>query len=164
MRLTTKGRFAVTAMMDLALHDQHEEQPISLASICERQDISLSYMEQLFSRLRRNGLVKSVRGPGGGYHLGRHMSRISIIDIIHAVDEHLDATQCNGNGDCQNQSQCMTHDLWSDLNKKMLDYLSSVSLGDMVARHASKEGGISAVRTPPRRARARVSSPSLAPS
>ncbi|MCL2021002.1 MAG: Rrf2 family transcriptional regulator [Betaproteobacteria bacterium] len=165
MRLTTKGRFAVTAMMDLALHDQREEQPVSLASICERQDISLSYMEQLFSRLRRNGLVTSIRGPGGGYHLGRHMSRITVIDIIQAVDEHLDATLCNGNGDCQNNSRCMTHDLWSDLNKKMLDYLASVSLGDLVARHTSREGWVPAAQTPPRRARARVktSSPSLVP-
>jgi len=157
MRLTTKGRFAVTAMMDLALHDRHEDQPISLASICERQGISLSYMEQLFSRLRRNGLVTSTRGPGGGYHLGRPLTHISIIDIIQAVDERLDATLCNGNGDCHNQNQCMTHDLWSDLNKKMLDYLASVSLGDLVARHASKEGGwLPFTETLPRRARART--------
>ncbi|MCL2074997.1 MAG: Rrf2 family transcriptional regulator [Betaproteobacteria bacterium] len=162
MRLTTKGRFAVTAMMDLALHDNHKDQPISLASICERQDISLSYMEQLFSRLRRSGLVTSIRGPGGGYHLGRHMSRISIIEIIWAVDEHMDATLCKGGENCQNQNRCLTHDLWSDLNKKMLDYLGSVSLGDLVARYASRGGFIPTIKMPPRRARAKAASRSSA--
>ncbi|MDR2637593.1 MAG: Rrf2 family transcriptional regulator [Zoogloeaceae bacterium] len=156
MRLTTKGRFAVTAMMDLALRDRHVERPISLISICERQGISLSYMEQLFSRLRRNGLVTSIRGPGGGYHLARPMTDISVVDIIQAVDEHLDATLCGGSEDCQGQNRCMTHDLWHDLNRQMLSYLGSVSLGDLVAHYANKQGGLPTVEEKPRRAKAKI--------
>ena len=136
MRLTTKGRFAVTAMLDLALHES--DKPVTLASISERQGISLSYLEQLFSRLRRNGLVKSVRGPGGGYKLARNQSDISVSHIISAVDELIDATQCGGQENCHGDRRCMTHDLWASLNGKILEYLSGVSLSDLVA--SQREG------------------------
>ncbi|MCB5184843.1 Fe-S cluster assembly transcriptional regulator IscR [Methylobacillus gramineus] len=136
MRLTTKGRFAVTAMLDLALNE--EEKPVTLAGISERQGISLSYLEQLFSRLRRNGLVKSVRGPGGGYRLAKKHAEISVSDIITAVDELIDATQCGGKENCHEGKPCMTHDLWSSLNNKILEYLSGVALADLVA--AQREG------------------------
>lgn len=136
MRLTTKGRFAVTAMLDLALNE--EEKPVTLAGISERQGISLSYLEQLFSRLRRNGLVKSVRGPGGGYRLAKLHHDISVSDIITAVDELIDATQCGGKENCHEGKPCMTHDLWSSLNNKILEYLSGVALSDLVA--SQREG------------------------
>lgn len=136
MRLTTKGRFAVTAMLDLALNE--EEKPVTLAGISERQGISLSYLEQLFSRLRRNGLVKSVRGPGGGYRLAKQHHDISVSDIITAVDELIDATQCGGKENCHEGKPCMTHDLWSSLNNKILEYLSGVALSDLVA--SQREG------------------------
>jgi Rrf2 family iron-sulfur cluster assembly transcriptional regulator len=137
MRLTTKGRFAVTAMIDLALN-QHGG-PVTLAGISERQKISLSYLEQLFGKLRRHNIVSSVRGPGGGYCLAKDMQSISVAAIIDAVDESLDATLCGGKGDCMpDKSECMTHDLWTNLNKKMFEYLSSVSLADLVAQ---QEGG-----------------------
>lgn len=139
MRLTTKGRFAVTAMMDLALREQGS--PVALAGISERQGISLSYLEQLFGKLRRYALVESVRGPGGGYRLARPMTEISVADIIHAVDEHLDATQCGGHENCHEDQRCMTHDLWTTLNRKMYDYLASVSLGDLVRQHQAKAQG-----------------------
>lgn len=131
MRLTTKGRFAVTAMLDLAMHE--DGKPVTLAGISERQAISLSYLEQLFSRLRRNGLVKSVRGPGGGYRLAKASNEVSVSQIISAVDELIDATQCGGQENCRDERRCMTHDLWSSLNDKILDYLSGVSLADLVA-------------------------------
>lgn len=131
MRLTTKGRFAVTAMIDLALR-QHGG-PVTLAGISERQKISLSYLEQLFGRLRRHTLVESVRGPGGGYCLAKSAEAISVADIIYAVDEPLDATMCGGRGDCHGTEQpCMTHQLWSSLTEKMLEYLSAVSLAELV--------------------------------
>jgi Rrf2 family iron-sulfur cluster assembly transcriptional regulator len=130
MRLTTKGRFAVTAMIDLGLR-QHNG-PVTLASISQRQDISLSYLEQLFGKLRRHELVASTRGPGGGYTMGRPMSDISVADVIYAVDEPLDATQCGGKENCDNDQRCMTHDLWSNLNRVMVDYLDSVSLQQLV--------------------------------
>jgi Rrf2 family transcriptional regulator, iron-sulfur cluster assembly transcription factor len=130
MRLTTKGRFAVTAMLDLAL--QGVNKPITLAAISERQGISLSYLEQLFSRLRRSGLVKSVRGPGGGYLLASQASAISIAEIISAVDEQIDATQCGGNENCKDDGLCMTHKLWVSLNTKILEYLSEVSLQNLM--------------------------------
>jgi Rrf2 family transcriptional regulator, iron-sulfur cluster assembly transcription factor len=136
MRLTTKGRFAVTAMLDLALQD--EDKPVTLAGISERQGISLSYLEQLFSRLRRNGLVKSVRGPGGGYRVARDTRSISVSEIIAAVDELIDATQCGGKENCHDDRRCMTHDLWASLNTKILEYLSGVSLADLVA--SQREG------------------------
>ncbi len=130
MRLTTKGRFAVTAMIDLALRGI--DSPVTLASISEKQRISLSYLEQLFGKLRRYKLVESVRGPGGGYCLARPMEQISVADIIRAVDEQLDATQCGGRENCHEEHRCMTHDLWSTLNSKMYEYLSSVSLSSLV--------------------------------
>lgn len=133
MRLTTKGRFAVTAMIDLALR-QHEG-PVTLAGISERQKISLSYLEQLFGKLRRHQLVSSVRGPGGGYCLTRPLNAISVAEIIHAVDESLDATECGGNDPCKERTEpCMTHKLWSSLTAKMFEYLGSVSLADLVAQ------------------------------
>ncbi len=130
MRLTTKGRFAVTAMIDLALHS--DQGPVTLAGISERQRISLSYLEQLFGKLRRNKLVSSVHGPGGGYHLVRPMSKVSVADIILAVDEPIDATQCKGKENCHNDQRCMTHDLWTNLNTKIRDYLSLVTLEQLV--------------------------------
>ncbi|MDP2153416.1 MAG: Rrf2 family transcriptional regulator [Methylotenera sp.] len=140
MRLTTKGRFAVTAMLDLAINetkDAPETKPVTLAGISERQDISLSYLEQLFSRLRRQGLVKSIRGPGGGYNLAKKYADISVAEIINAVDEQIDATQCGGHENCRDEGRCMTHDLWSSLNTKILEYLAGVTLADMVASQQS---------------------------
>lgn len=139
MRLTTKGRFAVTAMVDLALRG--DEGPVALAGISERQQISLSYLEQLFGKLRRHRLVDSVRGPGGGYCIARPLDQVSVADIIRAVDEPLDATQCGGRENCIEEHRCMTHDLWATLNVKMYDYLSSVSLGDLVAKQKLKAAG-----------------------
>lgn len=131
MRLTTKGRFAVTAMIDLALR-QHNG-PVTLAGISERQNISLSYLEQLFGKLRRHKLVSSVRGPGGGYCLAQPLDTISVADIIVAVDEPLDTTQCGGQGNCHGEDKhCMTHELWTNLNRKMFEYLASVTLDTLV--------------------------------
>ena len=130
MRLTTKGRFAVTAMIDLA--QRQSNGPVTLAGISERQKISLSYLEQLFGKLRRHHIVASVRGPGGGYRLARGMNEVSVADIIAAVDEPLDATNCGGRENCQDEQRCMTHDLWTNLNKRMHEYLASVSLFDLV--------------------------------
>ncbi len=137
MRLTTKGRFAVTAMIDLGLR-QHSG-PITLATISERQNISLSYLEQLFGKLRRHELVTSVRGPGGGYTLGRLARHITVADIVLAVDEPLDSTQCGGLGNCNvgrngRSGTCMTHELWSALNRKVVDFLDSVALQDLIDR------------------------------
>ena len=139
MRLTTKGRFAVTAMIDLALRG--EDGPVALASISERQKISLSYLEQLFGKLRRYKLVDSVRGPGGGYCIARPLNQVTVADIIRAVDEQLDATQCGGRENCHDEHRCMTHDLWSTLNSKMYDYLASVSLAELVSRQKVKTLG-----------------------
>jgi Rrf2 family iron-sulfur cluster assembly transcriptional regulator len=130
MRLTTKGRFAVTAMIDLALR-QHGG-PVTLAGIAERQKISLSYLEQLFGKLRRNHLVASTRGPGGGYTLAKALADVSVADIISAVDEPLDATSCGGRGNCHDEHPCMTHHLWTSLNERMYEYLHSVNLEDLV--------------------------------
>ncbi len=131
MRLTTKGRFAVTAMIDLALRQQGG--PVTLAGISERQKISLSYLEQLFGKLRRHQLVASVRGPGGGYNLAKSLETVTVADIIHAVDEPLDATMCGGKGNCHDgMNPCMTHELWMNLNDKMFEYLDSVTLADLV--------------------------------
>lgn len=137
MRLTTKGRFAVTAMIDLALR-QHNG-PVTLAGISQRQKISLSYLEQLFGKLRRHDLVESTRGPGGGYSLARPAREISVSNIIFAVDEPLDATQCGGKQDCQDDGPCMTHELWSTLNKRMIEYLDSVSLQDLVEQQRGRD-------------------------
>ncbi|MBL8482848.1 MAG: Fe-S cluster assembly transcriptional regulator IscR [Rhodocyclaceae bacterium] len=136
MRLTTKGRFAVTAMIDLALREEHG--PVTLAAISDRQKISLSYLEQLFGKLRRHNLVASVRGPGGGYSLARASSKISVANIITAVDEPLDATQCGGKENCQDEHRCMTHELWTNLNRRMYEYLDSVNLADLVAQQRAK--------------------------
>ena len=136
MRLTTKGRFAVTAMVDLAMRQNRS--PVTLAAISERQRISLSYLEQLFGKLRRAKLVSSVRGPGGGYNLALAPQGISVADIVTAVDEPLDATQCGGKENCHDDKRCMTHDLWATLNQKMHEYLSSVSLADLVAHQQGR--------------------------
>lgn len=130
MRLTTKGRFAVTAILDLALNET--DKPVTLADISERQSISLSYLEQLFSRLRREGIVKSIRGPGGGYHLAKKYHDITVKAIITAVDEEIDATQCSGKENCHEGGRCITHDLWASLNHKILEYLESLTLAHLV--------------------------------
>ena len=165
MRLTTKGRFAVTAMLDLALNEVKDSEakgseigrPVTLAGISERQAISLSYLEQLFSRLRRQGLVTSVRGPGGGYRVAKAHSDISVSNIITAVDELIDATQCGGKEDCHDEGRCMTHDLWASLNNKILDYLSGVSLAELVENKRQNDAGkgdgkISEINFTPRKA------------
>lgn len=139
MRLTTKGRFAVTAMIDLALRSS--DGPVTLAGISERQKISLSYLEQLFGKLRRYSLVDSVRGPGGGYCLARPGGQITVADIVRAVDEQLDATQCGGKENCKDEERCMTHELWATLNMKMYEYLTSVTLADLADKQLMKVGG-----------------------
>ena len=139
MRLTTKGRFAVTAMIDLALRSG--DGPVTLAGISERQKISLSYLEQLFGKLRRHSLVDSVRGPGGGYCLARPAKTITVADVVRAVDEQLDATQCGGRENCRDEERCMTHELWTTLNFKMYEYLTSVTLSDLVDSQLKKLGG-----------------------
>ena len=147
MRLTTKGRFAVTAMVDLAMRGG--KGPVTLAAISERQKISLSYLEQLFGKLRRKNLVESVRGPGGGYYLARAANTISAADIIQAVDEALDATSCGGKGDCFDESPCITHNLWMGLNEKIFDYLESVNLQQLVdgcAKHSREAAPVSLER------------------
>jgi Rrf2 family transcriptional regulator, iron-sulfur cluster assembly transcription factor len=136
MRLTTKGRFAVTAMVDLAMRQNRG--PVTLAAISERQHISLSYLEQLFGKLRRAKLVSSVRGPGGGYNLAQPPQQITVAQIVTAVDEPLDATQCGGKENCHDDRRCMTHDLWATLNDKMYEYLDSVKLSDLVAQQSSR--------------------------
>ena len=134
MRLTTKGRFAVTAMMDLAMH--HGDGPVTLAEISGRQKISLSYLEQLFGKLRRHHLVQSVRGPGGGYCLAKETGNVTVAEIILAVDEPIDATQCGGKENCRDEQKCLTHDLWAALNQRIFDYLES---------HNAKEAGLAQV-------------------
>jgi Rrf2 family iron-sulfur cluster assembly transcriptional regulator len=150
MRLTTKGRFAVTAMIDLALRSNNG--PVALAAISARQQISLSYLEQLFGKLRRHELVESTRGPGGGYSLGRKIELITVADIIVAVDEPIDATGCAGKENCMGDDagRCMTHDLWASLNQKMIEYLNSVSLKKLVEDQLVK--GVSIEETPIKRA------------
>ena len=143
MRLTTKGRFAVTAMMDLALRDSSG--PVTLAEISSRQKISLSYLEQLFGKLRRRELVDSVRGPGGGYRLARDTARISVAEIILAVDEPIDATQCAGKENCRDEQKCLTHDLWATLNDRIFEYLEGVSLRQLVDNHRARENSVTTV-------------------
>ncbi len=143
MRLTTKGRFAVTAMIDLAIRGGNG--PVTLAGISERQKISLSYLEQLFGKLRKNNVVASVRGPGGGYCLARPANKIAIVDIIIAVDEPLDATNCNTLGNCQDGKPCLTHDLWFGLNEKIHEYLAGVNLQQLVDGQARSNSGVSSV-------------------
>src|SRR5690554_5030877 len=132
MRLTTKGRYAVTAMLDLSLHGN--DGPVSLSDISQRQDISLAYLEQLFAKLRRKKLVNSVRGPGGGYRLGRQDHDIHVAEIIEAVSESLDSTRCQGKGDCLNGDTCLTHYLWEELSSEIHGFLSRISLADLMAR------------------------------
>ena len=137
MRLTTKGRFAVTAMIDLALRQNNG--PVTLAAISQRQQISLSYLEQLFGKLRRHNLVESTRGPGGGYTLGRKANEISVADIILSVDEPIDATHCSGKENCLGETgRCMTHELWTSLNQRMIDFLNSVNLQKLVDDQLAK--------------------------
>jgi Rrf2 family iron-sulfur cluster assembly transcriptional regulator len=137
MRLTTKGRFAVTAMIDLAMNDR--EGPVTLAEISQRQQISLSYLEQLFGKLRRRGLVSSVRGPGGGYTVARKPDELSVAEVIRAVDEPIDATQCGGMENCRGERKCLTHDLWASLNDKIFEYLNGVTLGQLVVKAQAEE-------------------------
>ena len=137
MKLTTKGRYAVTAMLDLALHQG--QGPINLSEISSRQGISLSYLEQLFSRLRKGGLVLSSRGPGGGYSLGRASTDISVSDVISAVDETVDATRCHGKKNCHGEDRCLTHDLWEELSQQIIGFLSNISLASLVERGSVKQ-------------------------
>jgi Rrf2 family iron-sulfur cluster assembly transcriptional regulator len=159
MRLTTKGRFAVTAMIDLGM--QHGDGPVTLAEISQRQKISLSYLEQLFAKLRRRALVDSVRGPGGGYRLARDMMQVSVAEIIFAVDEPIDATKCGGKENCQDDKKCMTHDLWATLNEHILNYLDGVTLRQLVDAQKAKATDAMPVHdmraTMPRRNRTTVS-------
>ncbi|MCY4469906.1 MAG: Rrf2 family transcriptional regulator [Thiotrichales bacterium] len=137
MRLTAKGRYAVTAMLDLALH--HDQGPVALADIATRQGISLSYLEQLFSQLRKRGLVDSTRGPGGGYRLGHDPDAIVVSDVIGAVDESMDSTRCHGKENCQDDERCLTHDLWTDLSDQIHRFLSGVDLAQLVERRRVRE-------------------------
>ncbi|MEM8593793.1 MAG: Rrf2 family transcriptional regulator [Pseudomonadota bacterium] len=133
MKLTTKGRYAVTAMLDLALNST-QDRPVCLADVSERQGISLSYLEQLFVKLRRRSLVNSIRGPGGGYYLAKLHDDISVADIINAVDERIDAMSCGGNSDCHDGKMCLTHSLWHDLSERIHEFLNEISLGALVDR------------------------------
>lgn len=144
MRLTTKGRFAVTAMLDLALNGG--KGPVTLAGISERQGISLSYLEQLFGKLRRRKLVDSVRGPGGGYCLARATRDITVAEIVIAVDEPLDTTQCTAGHYCNDETPCMTHDLWTGLNETIFSYLASVNLAQLLEHHEAKQSGQNVVQ------------------
>ena len=137
MRLTTKGRYAVTAMLDLAFHSQAT--PVTLTDIAKRQTISLSYLEQLFARLRKAGMVVGVRGPGGGYKLSREPVDINIADIIIAVDEQIDSTRCAGKADCQDHQACLTHELWMGLSAQIREYLTGISLGDLLKTQKTQE-------------------------
>lgn len=136
MRLTTKGRYAVTAMLDLAFHSQ--EKPVTLTEIAARQTISLSYLEQLFARLRKAGIVQGVRGPGGGYQLSQSPEQICIAAIIEAVNEPIDSTKCGGGANCQHDSICLTHDLWTGLSEHIQDYLSNITIADLLAKREKR--------------------------
>ncbi len=137
MKLTTKGRYAVTAMLDLALHDSGG--PVTIAEISQRQDISLTYLEQLFSKLRRHDLVESARGPGGGYRLAMDADDITIAKVIYSVDEPIDVTRCGGKQNCQGDERCLTHDLWMELNLHVSEFLNGITLGDLVQRNNVKQ-------------------------
>jgi Rrf2 family iron-sulfur cluster assembly transcriptional regulator len=137
MKLTTKGRYAVTALLDLALHDG--KGPVCLSEIAERQDISLPYLEQLFTRMRRRGLVASTRGPGGGYNLGRTAAQIPVADIISAVDESFDATRCGGERDCHGGKSCLTHELWEGLSREVQKFLQNVTLAQLMQSDAVRK-------------------------
>ena len=136
MKLTSKGRYAVTAMLDVTIHAAYG--PVSLADISERQAISLSYLEQLFSKLRKHGLVISIRGPGGGYRLGRCSAQIAVADVVSAVNESVDATKCQGKGNCQGGEQCLTHSLWEGLSRRIEDFLQGITLAELVAKNDVK--------------------------
>ena len=144
MRLTTKGRFAVTAMVDLAM--SQGKRPVTLAAISERQKISLSYLEQLFGKLRRRALVHSVRGPGGGYRLAKDMTQISVAEVILAVDEVLDSTQCGGKENCRDDNICITHNLWANLNEHIFSYLGAVTLKQLVDEQKPRQDSVVQVR------------------
>jgi Rrf2 family iron-sulfur cluster assembly transcriptional regulator len=137
MRLSTKGRYAVTAMLDLALNGN--DGPVTLAEISENQGISLSYLEQLFASLRSKSLVRGVRGPGGGYYLGRASDEISIADVICAVDEWVEFTRCKGKQNCHDGQRCLTHSLWDDLSQQIFVFLSDITLADLVERGVERE-------------------------
>ncbi len=141
MKLTTKGRYAVNALLDLALHDK--EGPVSLADISKRQSISQTYLEQLFSKLKRHGLVSSLRGPHGGYRLALETDEISIAKIIYSVDEKIDITRCHGKQNCQKDKRCLTHDLWMELNMHVSGFLNGITISDLInrnnVRHVSKQ-------------------------
>jgi Rrf2 family transcriptional regulator, iron-sulfur cluster assembly transcription factor len=138
MKLTTKGRYAVTAMLDVAMHSGCG--PVALGDVAERQHLSLSYLEQLFARLRQHGLVRSSRGPGGGYRLSRHPAEISVAEVVLAVDEPVDVTRCGGLVNCNQESRCLTHDLWVELSRQVYDFLNSRSLADVLQRHLEARG------------------------
>lgn len=137
MRLTTKGRYAVTAILDLALNSQIK--PVTLTEIAARQTISLSYLEQLFARLRKAGIVQGVRGPGGGYQLSKSPQEISVAFVIEAVNEPIDSTKCGGEANCQHDSVCLTHDLWVGLSEHIREYLSQITLADLLAKNVSRK-------------------------
>lgn len=145
MRLTTRGRYAVTAMLDLAL--QKDQQPITLAEIAARQTISVAYLEQLFAKLKRQKLVASVRGANGGYHLARLPDQISVLQIIEAVNETVDATRCDHRGDCQHGAMCLTHDLWDNLSRHISGYLGSITLADLLNRENVQTVALRQART-----------------
>jgi len=142
MKLTTKGKFAVTALLDIALNSTKRGDPITLWAISKRQGISISYLEQLFVKLRKNGMVSSYKGPGGGYILAKELDKLNIYDIISAVDDNMDASRCGGMRNCQDNKQCLTHDLWEDLTTHVYKYLSKVTLLDLIIRHELKEDNI----------------------
>ena len=144
MRLSTKGRYAVTAMLDLCMRQSRD--PVTIAAISERRQISVSYLEQLFGKLRRHKLVDSVRGPGGGYRLAKDMAQISVADIIVAVDEPIDATRCGGKENCQDDQKCLTHDLWANLNDHIFKYLQAITLKQFVDEHKAKQIGVAPVQ------------------
>src|SRR5436305_7618502 len=144
MRLTTKGRFAVTAMIDVAMYGT--QAPVTLAAVSDRQRISLSYLEQLFGKLRRHGLVDSVRGPGGGYNLARAAGELSVAEIITAVDEPIDATQCGGRENCHDDRRCMTHELWAGLNAHIFSFLQSVTLAELVRQQQPEAGEVAVLQ------------------
>jgi Rrf2 family iron-sulfur cluster assembly transcriptional regulator len=144
MRLTTKGRYAVTAMLDLSLN--YGLGAITLADISERQGISLSYLEQLFARLRKQGLVSSSRGPGGGYRLSRAAEMITVLDVISAVDEKVDSTQCEGRHNCHGEEQCLSHELWQSLSDQIRDYLAGITLAEVVKNYQASTSSEKVIR------------------
>lgn len=150
MRLTTKGRYAVTAMLDLAIN--RDNGPITLSDISKRQGISLSYLEQLFSKLRRNGLVDSARGPGGGYRLSRDATDITVVEVIEAVDENISADHCKGMKNCRDGQGCLSHELWTELSCQIREFLSNITLAQVIKKHAenSGDGDVSSLVSQPR--------------